>query len=522
MKIALITDNLHVQRWQAEALKRLSGVERVFVYDCRTPAPSKWRARHLLYYALNLFTIRNPLTRSVPVAASLEIPFDLFSFEAGLDRMWQTLPPILLDRIASDRPDVILKFGMNLLRIPDGLPTPILSYHHGDPDHYRGRPAGFYELLHGQKTMGQIVQILTNALDAGQVVASAESKLHPHSYRSSLMEAYRTSAFILERAIRNAVASVTLPRPCQGRNYRLPGNVTVLRFAAQRAAAFAKRLAYGAFFEKRWQVSTAEIADRASLVEAAILPPPGDWTDVRWPSAYSFVADPFYGPAGELVVEALHARSRRGEIVRLPGGDVLLDPSRHYSYPGFFEEDGIHYLVPEMAEVGPQRVYRMDNGRVVDTGFDLRLPRSPRLVDPTLHRSGGHVWLFANDLNEGAAPLRLWHAASLFGEFREHPDSPIRVSPLGARMAGSIFEADGVAYRPGQDFTGDYGDGLVFFRIEALMPETYRESQAAILRFKDRKGPHTMSFHGCEAAFDWYVDSFSPLAGFRRLRQSHV
>src|SRR4051812_16963777 len=127
---------MRLGRWQSEALKRLRGVDSFCVYDCRTPAPGRRRLRHAAYYALNLFTVRNALTRAVPLA--LDRPFETFAFESGLDGMWQTLPPDLLARIARDRPAAILKFGMNLLRIPDALGLPILSFHHGDPEHYRG------------------------------------------------------------------------------------------------------------------------------------------------------------------------------------------------------------------------------------------------------------------------------------------------------------------------------------------------------------------------------------------------
>ena len=71
--------------------------------------------------------------------------------------------------------DAIVKFGLGLLRVPDRtvLPIPILSFHHGDPGAYRGRPAGFWELIEGASFVGQVVQILRNRLDAGRVVAFA-------------------------------------------------------------------------------------------------------------------------------------------------------------------------------------------------------------------------------------------------------------------------------------------------------------------------------------------------------------
>ena len=48
----------------------------------------------------------------------------------------------------------------------------VLSYHHGDVTQYRGRPAGFYEFVHGRPSAGITVKKLTEQLDAGTVVAT--------------------------------------------------------------------------------------------------------------------------------------------------------------------------------------------------------------------------------------------------------------------------------------------------------------------------------------------------------------
>jgi hypothetical protein len=521
LKVGIIVDSLRLRRWQLEALRRLRGVDSFCVYDCRTPPPGRRRLRHGLYYLLNLFTVRNPLTRTVPLA--LDGPFETFAFEAGTEGMWQTLPPAVLDRIDADRPAVILKFGMNLLRIPERLRVPILSFHHGDPEHYRGRPAGFYELLNGEQVLGQIVQILSNRLDAGAVVGFAESRLYPHSYRATLMDAYRTSAFLLEPAIRNALSGGRVDKGVEGPVYRLPDSWTVVRFVARMVRFAFARLLYGAFFEKAWHVSTAPARADAEAGPAA-LPPAAAWKTVACPSGYTFLADPFFDGQGRLLVEALSARTRRGEILRLDGGGArrLLPVAHHVSYPGLAEEGGSDYCVPEMAESGTQRAFLLRGDANADGGRALDVAGSPRLMDPTLFRHEGRLYLFGNDLNEGGAPLRLWVGDSLFGRFEEHPESPVRLSPRGARMAGAVLAAGGALYRFGQDMTRDYGDGLVAFRVDALAPDRYREVEVGRLRFGDRKGPHTLNFHGDEAVFDWYRDRFSPFAGLRRVKQSRA
>jgi hypothetical protein len=87
-------------------------------------------------------------------------------------------------------------------------------------------------------------------------------------------------------------------------------------------------------------------------------------------------------------------------------------------------------------------------------------------------------------------------------------------------MGGPLFVHEGRLYRAGQDLTGAYGDGLCFFRVEALDEATYHELACGRLRFRSQRGPHTIGFREGKVVFDHYSEETSLLAGFRRLRQS--
>jgi hypothetical protein len=55
-----------------------------------------------------------------------------------------------LERIRATRPDVLLRFGFNILKGPI-LELPrhgVWSYHHGDEMKFRGGPPGLWEILH--------------------------------------------------------------------------------------------------------------------------------------------------------------------------------------------------------------------------------------------------------------------------------------------------------------------------------------------------------------------------------------
>ncbi len=520
LKIGLIVDHRTIASWQAECLRAVTRDNAFVAYNCTNGRPSRRSPRHALYYLLNLLALRTRLTARIALPPGLAVIGEA-DFESEQDGAWQRLPGSLLDRIRKDRPDLILKFGMGLLRVPPAseLAVPILSYHHGDPSEFRGRPAGFYELVHGRETVGQVIQILSNSLDSGEIVAFGETRIYRHSYRATMREAYLCSPALLPTAVRNLLAGNRLPLGRAGKAYRLPGNAAVVRFAARRLADSVRRLAYGAFVEKQWQVAEAPLA-AGQIIQPAAFPKPEDWRIVEQPKPYRFLADPFYHPGGEgLLVEALRSSTGLGEILQIApsGAAAISDGKGHYSYPATFSEAGEHYVLPEMSEWSAPKLFRLGQSGLEEVG-PLDAPGSPRLLDPTLHAEAGKIFLFANCAAEGGSVLRLWVSDALSAPFEEHPASPIRVSPAGARMAGAILSSGGTRLRFGQDGRRDYGDGVVLFRIEALSADDYRETRLGELRFDEVHGPHTLNFRAGSMVFDWYRNRFSLLAGLRRLQ----
>jgi len=519
MKIALLIDHAKLTRWQAEALDQLGTETEFLIYNCTNARPGRRRLRYAPYYLLNLISLRSDRTRQVPLPIAIATN-PILDFECEQDGAWQKLPDALIEQIRQDRPVLIVKFGMGLLKVPDPdrLPIPILSYHHGDPRRFRGRPAGFYELLQGDQIVGQVVQILSNRLDSGRVVAYAETKVHRHSYRATMCEAYAVSPLLLPQAVRAVLEGRTLEISPAGKAYRLPPPLTVLRFALQRSSSKFRRLAYGMFVEKAWQVAEAPRLQPEAFPSSPF-PPRAAWRKLDQPRGYRFLADPFYHPDGDgILVEAMRSSTGLGEVLHMSAKGVrpLLAGPGHYSYPATHSEGGTSFLVPEVCEWSRPKLYRL-NEAAQEVG-ELKLPRSCRLIDPTLFERDRTIFLFANLASEGAGVLRLWTAPSLMAPFEEHPQSPLLISPAGARMGGAIIEQDGDLYRVGQDGRDQYGDGVIAFRIEELSPLIYRETEIDRLRFKERRGPHTLNFNSDSALFDYYQQRFSLTAGLRRLR----
>jgi hypothetical protein len=156
--------------WQRLAVEKIAAEHELYLLVAKDDPPGRREPRHFSYYALNLAAIRNRMTRSVPFPEAGTSAAGRMDFEPHFEGRWASLPHEALAWLREHRIGAIVKFGLGLLRVPpaDILPAPILSFHHGDPRRYRGRPAGFYEMLNGERFMGQIVQRLSNRLDGAR------------------------------------------------------------------------------------------------------------------------------------------------------------------------------------------------------------------------------------------------------------------------------------------------------------------------------------------------------------------
>lgn len=519
MHVAILYDGEAVTEWQRQAIERIAPDHRIsYLIHEAGGAPSRRRVRNGLYYLLNLVAVRNRLTR----AATLQPDNGALvrRFVPLRDGAWSALPPDVLNWLRDARVDAVIKFGLNLLRVPEGAP-PILSYHHGDPRSFRGRPAGFYEMVSGQAFLGQVVQVLSNRLDAGRVLAFTETRVHRDSYRKTLLEAYAASPQLLPTALEALGAGKALPLEPTGTNYRLPDNVTVARFVLRSGWHLAKRLAYGAFVEKRWNVSTVSLPPDVALegLTQTIEDHRASWKTPRVRPGYTFYADGFFhGGPNDILVEALNAKTGKGELVRILDDAQQRITHRgggHISYPLVMQEQGRRYILPEIAGWSGPVLFQLEAGELREVAqLDID---TPGILDPTLLRHGDNVYLFGNRADRGTSELHLWVADSLFGRFQPHPASPVRVGSRGTRMAGQILENAGTMVRFGQDLRRGYGDGVIAYRIIRITPTEYQETPICELAFAEVRGPHTINRSDSNWIFDWYVERKTPLAGVRRL-----
>lgn len=281
-----------------------------------------------------------------------------------------------------------------------------------------------------------------------------------------------------------------------------------------------------------WRIGWRHV-DGPGVVETGSLSGPA-WR-VMPDQETAFSADPFpvewRGRRG-VFFELLDYGLGLGEIFYQPFDDCgpvgapvcALKERWHLSYPFLIEEAGELYMVPEASTSGAITLYRC-----VD--FPAKWEPAAHLIenveaaDATIFRHGGRYWMTSvvHDQYGGYSDvLAIHHAPSLFGPWGPHRQSPALIDPRYARPAGKVVLHNGALLRPVQDCSQSYGKDLAIMRIDALDPDTFRQS---LLRYLSPGGRwpgnrlHTINRFGRLECIDGavFTPRFPPLR--RALRQ---
>lgn len=527
LRAGLIIDNGHVAAWQWRALREAihrGQIEIVAILNCTNSSAPKRIFTHFAYFVIRTLLMRAPAMAARPVKELIADSATWIDFASRYDGLWQSIPDAILARAEELSLDVCLKFGMGLLRGSEQFParSGILSFHHGDPLHYRGRPVGFYELRDDASYVGAVVQRLTDTLDGGEFLAYGRFRLQRDNYRATLESVFTGSEALLSKALAQIGKGPALTGKL-GRNYRLPSNLTVVKFLASLAKRKLARVFYGAFYRKAWRQVRAAMPAAGLTAGDVVL----TGQEQAPPRGADFIADGFFLSAQPevIVCEVMPTHASHGAIVafRAHGASqpILAEPARHFSYPFIFQEDGRTYLLPEVAGWSAPFLVELDPKTLREIARRPLLGlEDRRLLDPTLFRHGHRYWLFATQAiaYRNVDTLHAWSASAVQGPYVAHAQNPIVLDPARARPGGGVLVRDGALYRLGQDNSRGYGAALTVSRIDTLTTDAYAETPIGRITLEGLSGPHTLDIAADKILVDGYTDIIDPLAWFGRLR----
>ncbi|MGU3493210.1 hypothetical protein ACLBXM_04125 [Xanthobacteraceae bacterium A53D] len=442
---------------------------------------------------------------------------DCSVFFSGIERMDVTpeskgfvhrFPPEAVEAIRAHDLDVVIRFGFNILHggILDVARYGVWSYHHGDPEFYRGGPPQFWEMAERNPHSGAVLQILNEELDGGHVLEKGlfATDLSISLRRNRVQVFWGSAHFVIAKLKMlhekgfDYLLSRAYPRvPYRGKRplYRTPTNGEMLRwFAETLTRKIGQRLRprqveHWTIGIRRGGRNAAPAVDpvqgRADLSGFHFLPSPRGRT----------YADPFVFWRGErpyLFFENDSYNSDPAVIsvaeIRPEGigpAQVCLSTGMHLSFPQVFEWEGQIYMLPECGESGELALYR-----AVD--FPLKWEKAHVLqkghvVDAALWNENGLWYLFAThvDTRSRATSLHLFMSPALEGPWHPHPENPLSNDVRHARGAGALFRRGGRLFRPSQDGSVTYGRALEFREVTTLSPEHYAETSALIITPED-------------------------------------
>jgi len=413
--------------------------------------------------------------------------------------------------------DVFIRFGFRILR-GEMLKTAkygIWSYHHGDNAVNRGGPAGFWEVMRREREVGSILQILTEDLDGGHVLARSWSGIHRLLTPTVNAYFWKSSTFILRNLKElyefGGEAFMEKIRLENDRLnfyshplYTIPRNLQFLILVFSNVWNWAKLNCWKLLNFEQWILLYAfdQRGITTSIFKYKRITPPKDrfWAD----PCVIFDNNKFY-----IFLEEFIYKEKRGHISvielnknGIPGNPkVILEKSYHLSYPFVFKYQDNYYMIPETSENSTIELYQARDFPY-KWEFRMNLIENIRAFDTTLLIKDNKFWLFTNlkDI-DGASPseeLFLFMSDNLFSNtWEQHPCNPIVSDVKSARPAGRMFYHNGKLYRPSQDCSYKYGYSTVINEVQILNEKEYKEykiSEISPKWAKDVVATHTISF----------------------------
>jgi len=395
--------------------------------------------------------------------------------------------------------DFVLRFGFGILK-GEALTVPtygVWSFHHGNPNKYRGGPAAFWEIFEGNYITGSVLQQLTEKLDQGQVIREGFFQTIHHSYKASLHHILEETAEWPTLAVKSIVQHpqqklVLTAVKEKGKLYKVPGNFTSTRFLFKVLSNKVKFHVDRLFRAEKWNIGRV-----SQPIEELVSNP---LKRIKWlneaPSS-KYYADPFAWNNKEILLELFDYKSGKGSLKKLDTNsgkitDFLDDPT-HFSYPFSISESGKRYILPEKYKSKQLHLYEVDSKlNIIEKKLLLEGP----WIDPTLFEKEGTWWLTCMHKSSPKENLYLFYASSIEGPYTPHLLNPVLTDIRSARPAGTPFLVNGKIIRPTQNCSKTYGGSIVLKQIEILSPTEFEESFVTeILPVKGRfsEGLHTLS-----------------------------
>jgi hypothetical protein len=513
IRVAILCKGLTFEAWEAESIRQVMSLPFVEIVllvaeaNEEEAAPSfaeKLRGypyRNLLWRVYKRVKLRTPSTAEVSLANELKHVPLIHCRPELRGKFSQHFSSADLDIIRSHRPDVILRFGFNILRgeILSLAKYGVWSFHHADPQTIRGGPAAFWEIYNRVPFTGAILQRLTEKLDAGIVLREGYFRTQNRSYRANFEQLANGTTGWMKQALLDVKHSVSpaengTPLVSSAPVHHFPRNGQMLRAWRITRANKIRFHLHSLFKPEKWTVAKVQ-QSQAELLRSGLS------GKIEWlpeAPAGEYYADPFgWMENGEprIIFEHYRYRNNKGHLSLLKRNSIetFVRYEHHLSYP--FVHHSAHgiRIMPECFESGNLLMFDEQ-----DSATPKVIMKDFIAVDPTLLEHNGKWWLFCTKADiYSNTELFIYHSNSPEGDWQPHANNPVKCDIRSSRPAGTPFKIDGKIYRPAQDCSTTYGAAVAITEITALSETTFSERIVRRIEpqpgWKFNSGLHTVS-----------------------------
>lgn len=512
LRVVVLARSEQFETWEAHALQKVMALPFaeivLFVRDATPIVQEKSFIQKLLQYKWNRLFWNRWFRKygQVEATALVNLPN-----EANHIPVYSVIPELRgkhsqhfssndLDKIKSFSPDVILRFGFNILRgeVLTAAKYGVWSFHHADPRVIRGGPASFWEYVLRRKTTGAVLQQLTDKLDDGVILRSGNHALRLHSFRANLNELLSATTGWVANVLTEIHLTgnlATVHRAVNGNSkvpiYSYPSNIRMVQFWLILLGNKINFHLTNLFAPETWMVGIVDQSYENVLTSGIAKTP--KW--IKSNSSSSYLADPFslvHNGERIILAEEYSYESRLGKIVNLESGATVLERTFHLSFPFPIKINGANYILAEASSSNQLSALSLEVG-----GKDIPILNEP-IVDPVVINYNGFWWLFCHKADyQNNESLFIYYSETIDGTYTPHALNPVKTDIRSSRSAGPIVLINGKLIRPSQDSSNGYGSGIVVNEIDTLSPEQFSEHEINYLAPNDQweynKGLHTVS-----------------------------
>ena len=359
-------------------------------------------------------------------------------------------------RIREKNLDVLVKFGFGELRgeILNAARYSVWTYHHGDPDRYRGGPPYFWEVYEDNLLTCTALERLADEPSENQILCRGVfATIQGSSWARNRVQPYwGSTTFLIQKLHQlhesgwDSVAG-DIPQPVHNtKTYSTPTDLEMLPWLSKiLVRTGAQRVRHSIVGEElpHWMLGVKTNSSSSAKLNLR---------EFRWiqsPRGH-FYADPFvieHDGKPWVFFEDLPYSTDKGIIVcaeinrdgSLSPTIPVLELPYHLSYPCIFRDAGELYMVPESVADGTVQLYRCE--RFPDVWKQVKVLLRAPAVDPTVWIENGLYWFFVTLQEPRGGGLQLWlfYSRSLTGDLiRSSAKSHLHRHPLQSRCRRDI------------------------------------------------------------------------------------